>query len=79
MTSTVLIIDDSPTEVNVVRRMLEEVGYRVLWAENAAIGIATATNEKPDIILMDVVMPGMSGFQATRKLKKSPATEKIPE
>ena len=78
MTHTVLIVDDSPTEVSVVRKMLEDVGYRVLWAENAIAGIQTAMQEQPDLILMDVVMPGMSGFQATRKLKKTPETQKIP-
>lgn len=78
MTKTVLIIDDSPTEVGVVKGMLESSGYKVLWAENAAVGISTAIEKQPDLILMDVVMPGMSGFQATRKLKKTPETQQIP-
>lgn len=76
--ATILIIDDSPTEANVVKNMLEEGGYNVLWAEAADKGIAIATSQHPDLILMDVVMPGMSGFQATRKLSRSPATQDIP-
>lgn len=76
--TTILIVDDSPTEANIVRAMLEEAGYEVLWADNADKGIAAATEQQPDLILMDVVMPGMSGFQATRKLTKSPKTQNIP-
>lgn len=78
MSATILIIDDSPTEAGIVKKMLEEAGYRVLWSENAAIGIETAMTQKPQLILMDVVMPGMSGFQATRKLTKNPETQHIP-
>lgn len=76
--SKILVIDDSQTEVEVVRHMLESAGYQVLWADNADRGIAMAEKEQPDLILMDVVMPGMSGFQATRKLTKMPATQHIP-
>lgn len=78
MSATILIVDDSPTEAGIVRNMLESAGYRVLHAENANIGIQTAIDAQPDLILMDVVMPGMSGFQATRKLTKNPETQAIP-
>lgn len=76
--ATVLIVDDSPTEANIVTVMLKEAGYEVLWADNADKGIKAAVENQPDIILMDVVMPGMSGFQATRKLTKDPKTKDIP-
>lgn len=75
---TVLVIDDSPTEAQFVTAMLEAVGYEVLWADAADKGIKMAKEQRPDIILMDVVMPGMSGFQATRKITKNPETADIP-
>lgn len=76
--ATVLIIDDSPTEAEVVRNMLSSEGYEVLWADAAEKGIRMALEHMPDVILMDVVMPGMSGFQATRKLTRNPQTKDIP-
>ena len=74
----VLIIDDSPTETHVLRTMLEKHGYEVAVASTAEDGIKTAQELTPDIILMDIVMPGVNGFQATRKLSKDPATSAIP-
>ncbi len=74
----ILIIDDSPTEIFALRRMLEGGGYEVLSASNAETGLAKARHEKPDLILMDVLMPGMNGFQATRRLAKDPETAGIP-
>ena len=74
----ILIIDDSPTEVYVFKRMLEENGYETFSANNAQEGLEKAKQEKPDLILMDVVMPGMNGFQATRRLARDPETAKIP-
>ncbi len=74
----ILIIDDSPTEVFAFTRMLEVNGYQTLSANNAEDGLKRAKREKPDLILMDVVMPGMNGFQATRRLAKDPETARIP-
>ncbi|MGF1525898.1 MAG: PleD family two-component system response regulator [Candidatus Competibacterales bacterium] len=74
----ILIIDDSPTETFAFKRMLEESGYHTLNATNAEDGVALAKREKPDLILMDVVMPGMNGFQATRLLSRDPDTANIP-
>ena len=74
----ILIIDDSPTEIFAFTRMLEENGYQAFSAKNAEEGIEKARQEKPDLILMDVVMPGMNGFQATRRLAKDPETSDIP-
>lgn len=74
----VLIVDDSPTEVHVLKTILEEDGHQVTSADNAEDGIAVAKEQKPDLILMDVVMPGMNGFQATRALTKDEETSSIP-
>jgi len=74
----ILIIDDSPTEILAFKRMLEGKGYLVDSASNAEAGLEKAREEKPDLVLMDVVMPGMNGFQATRKLTKNPQTAQIP-
>lgn len=74
----VLIVDDSPTEVHVLKGILEKGGHAVSSADNAEDGIKAAKAAKPDVILMDVVMPGMNGFQATRALTKDPDTQHIP-
>jgi twitching motility two-component system response regulator PilH len=74
----VLIIDDSPTEVHVLKTALEEQGYTTVCADNGDEGLALARERRPDLILMDVVMPGMNGYQATRRLHKDPQTASIP-
>ncbi len=75
---TILVVDDSPTEQYVLKGILEGAGYNVLTAGDGEGGIEQARNSKPDLILMDVVMPGMNGFQATRKLSRDPETADIP-
>ena len=74
----VLVIDDSPTEAHVIKGYLVRNDMEVLVAHDAEQGIKTAKEEQPDAILMDVVMPGMNGFQATRYLTKDPQTSNIP-
>ncbi|MFC6337031.1 response regulator [Pseudomonas sp. CCM 7891] len=76
----VLIVDDSPTEMYKLTGMLEKHGHQVLKAENGADGVALASLEKPDAVLMDIVMPGLNGFQATRQLSKhtDPSISSIP-
>ncbi|HEY6527551.1 MAG TPA: twitching motility response regulator PilH [Cellvibrionaceae bacterium] len=74
----VLIVDDSPTETYKLTSMLEKHGHQVLTAGNGADGVALAKAQLPDVVLMDVVMPGLNGFQATRQLNKAPETNKIP-
>ncbi|MBU6421017.1 MAG: response regulator [Gammaproteobacteria bacterium] len=76
--ATILIIDDSPTEVHVLKTWLEKNGFATISAESGEEGIRKAREEKPDAIIMDVIMPGMSGFQATRQLSKDPDTSSIP-
>ena len=73
----ILIVDDSPTEMYKLTGMLEKHGHEVLKAENGADGVALARQEKPDVVLMDIVMPGLNGFQATRQLTKDPETRHI--
>ncbi|MFF7706403.1 twitching motility response regulator PilH [Pseudomonas sp. NPDC007930] len=74
----ILIVDDSPTEMYKLTGILEKHGHEVLKAENGADGVALARQEKPDAVLMDIVMPGLNGFQATRQLAKDPETSAIP-
>jgi twitching motility two-component system response regulator PilH len=74
----VLIIDDSPTEVHVFKSMLLNNDIEVSVAKNGEEGIEKAIESKPDCILMDVVMPGKNGFQATRDLSRNPETSTIP-
>lgn len=74
----ILIVDDSPTDVRVLTGMLERAGHQVSSAASAEDGIARARQELPDLILMDVIMPGTNGFQATRTLSRDPDTSHIP-
>jgi len=76
--AVILIIDDSPTELHLFQSMLEKNGFRTLVADSGEEGLRQAKTSRPDCILMDVVMPGMNGFQATRKLNQDPATSGIP-
>ena len=74
----ILIVDDSPTEIRKISTILERNNHSVLTADNGADGVAVARSEKPDLILMDVVMPGLNGFQATRQLTRAAETADIP-
>ena len=74
----ILIVDDSPTDVRVLTVMLERNGFQVYFAADATEGIKSARADQPDLILMDVIMPGTNGFQATRMLSKDPETANIP-
>ena len=73
-----MIIDDSPTEIHILRRILEKAGFEVESALDGEQGIALAREFHPDVILMDVVMPVLNGFQATRRLHNDPETSDIP-
>ena len=74
----ILIVDDSQTQVANLTKILEPAGHAISVAPNGEEGVTRATAEQPDLILMDVVMPGLNGFQATRKLTRDPATSNIP-
>jgi twitching motility two-component system response regulator PilH len=74
----ILIVDDSPTERHVLNDMLTKSGYEVVTSDNGEDAILKAKAIKPDLILMDVVMPGLNGFQATRAISRDPDTRAIP-
>ncbi|MEZ5615462.1 MAG: response regulator [Rhodocyclaceae bacterium] len=74
----ILIVDDSPTERQALSEMLAKGGYTVVTAESGEEAISKSKSEMPDLILMDVVMPGMNGYQATRTITREEATKHIP-
>jgi twitching motility two-component system response regulator PilH len=74
----VLIVDDSKTELMVLSDLLSKQGYSVRTAENADEALRRLAQEKPELILMDVVMPGQNGFQLTRAIARDPQYEDIP-
>ncbi len=78
MTKKILIVDDSPTERHVLNDMLTKAGYDVVASDNGEDAILKAKSVRPDVILMDVVMPGLNGFQATRAISRDPDTRTIP-
>jgi twitching motility two-component system response regulator PilH len=74
----ILIVDDSPTERYFLTELLTKNGLNVSVAENAEEALIKVKSQAPDLILMDVVMPGQNGFQLTRQLSKDPSTQNIP-
>ena len=74
----ILIVDDSPSQLMGIRRIVEKLGHDALTAEDGAAGVEAAKREIPDLILMDVVMPNLNGFQATRSITREPTTKHIP-
>lgn len=74
----VLIVDDSPTQLMSMKLIIERLGHEALTAEDGALGVEVAKREHPDLILMDVVMPNLNGFQATRSISRNAETAHIP-
>lgn len=74
----VLVVDDSPTDRQYLTDLLAKNGFKVSTADSAEDALAKVKQQKPDLVLMDVVMPGQSGFQVTRTLSKDEATKNIP-
>ena len=74
----VLIVEDNPANMTLANFLLESVGHTVLKATDAELGLALAAAEQPDLILMDIQLPGMDGLQATAILKDDAATRDIP-
>jgi CheY-like chemotaxis protein len=74
----VLVIDDSPTIVALLKRMLEQSGYIALESMDAESGVGMALSEAPDLIFLDIVLPGMNGFEALRRLRRDPITKHTP-
>lgn len=75
---TVMVVDDSPTDRHMLSEILTAKGFRVLSVESAEQAFARIKTDRPDLVLMDVVMPGQNGFQATRALARDEATKQIP-
>ena len=74
----ILIVDDSPTERHVLNDLLTKAGFEVVASDSGEDAIHKSKQAKPDLILMDVVMPGLNGFQATRAISRDPETKSIP-
>ena len=74
----ILIVDDSPSQLVGLKRIVEKLGHQAITAEDGAAGVEAAKREVPDLILMDVVMPGLNGFQATRAISRDEDTKDIP-
>ena len=76
--ATVLIVEDSPTQQETIKRIVEKMGHIVVCAGDGAEAIVLAKEQKPELILMDIIMPVANGFQATRALKRDIETKDIP-
>jgi twitching motility two-component system response regulator PilH len=76
--ANILIIDDSPIDQKELSGILEKNGHSVISADNGENGVEMANSQMPDLILMDIVMPGLNGFQATRQISKDSGTAHIP-
>ncbi len=74
----ILVVDDSPTERSFMDGLLTKAGFTVLHAASGEEGVEIAKREQPDLVLMDVVMPGLNGFQATRAITREETTKHIP-
>ena len=74
----ILLVDDSKTELHHLSDLLGKSGFSVRTAENGEEAMKRLGEDKPDLILMDVVMPGLNGFQATRAISRDPRTKSIP-
>lgn len=78
MISTVLVVDDSPVDRKNLSQILGDIGLKVLTANSGQEGVELAHQNRPDVIFMDIIMPGMDGYQACRDLHRDPATQGIP-
>jgi two-component system, chemotaxis family, response regulator PixH len=75
---TILIVEDSISELELMTHYLLESGYQIIKSTNAKTALDLASSSHPDLIITDVVMPGMSGYELCRALKKNPLTKKVP-
>lgn len=78
MAKRILVVDDEPDLVMILRTALQTEGYEVVTASNGPDGLEEASNSEPDLMVLDVMMPGMSGFEVLKKLKEEPKTSQIP-
>ena len=78
MSKRILVVEDQEDNRQILRDLLNSVGYQILEAEDGARGVAAAEAERPDLILMDIQLPGLDGYEATRRIKNEPALRAIP-
>ena len=78
LNATILVVDDNPSNLQMMAKMLSYAGYTVKTAHTGEAALQTATEEMPDLMLLDLVMPGMDGIEVCRKIKSEPATREIP-
>jgi two-component system cell cycle response regulator DivK len=78
MTGTILYIEDNPDNKTLVQRALESKGYTLLWSPNGLGGLAQAENARPDLILLDINLPDIDGYEVARRLKADPNLHSIP-
>lgn len=76
--ATILVVEDTPSEMELISHYLRESGCNIISAVSAKEAMSIAVEQKPDVIITDVVMPGMSGFELCRNLRRNPTTEKTP-
>jgi twitching motility two-component system response regulator PilH len=76
--TTILVVEDTPSEMELMTLYLRESGYKVLTATNGKEALEKVSQEKPDVVITDVVMPDMNGFELCRSLKKNPDTKNVP-
>jgi twitching motility two-component system response regulator PilH len=76
--TTVLVVEDTPSEMELMTLYLRESGYKVITATNGKEALEKVSQEKPDVVITDVVMPDMNGFELCRSLKKNPDTKNVP-
>ena len=74
----ILIVDDSPSQLYSLQKIVEKLGHETITAEDGEEGVQTAREQMPDLVLMDVVMPNLNGFQATRQITQNADTSHIP-
>jgi two-component system, chemotaxis family, response regulator PixH len=75
---TILVVEDTMSEQELISLYLREAGYKVINANNGKDALSKVSDQKPDVVVTDVVMPGMNGFELCRNLKKNPETQKLP-